>query len=206
MAAAIKIAVFLCLFVSLTTAEEIRACVVLDGAVVHGNLTFVQHNEGGPVSVTGEITGLSPGLHGMHVHEKGDLSGGCGSTGGHFNPEMKNHGSPTSSDRHVGDLGNIQANSIGLAKVAIVDSVISLLPNSKNNIVGRAIVVHAGEDDLGLGGHEDSLSSGHAGARLACGIIGIQSPTTHLASQASTAAPHYLGLTLIIVYISYLSM
>lgn len=58
-----------------------------------------------------------------------------------------------------------------MAKVDIKDSVIDL--EGQHNVIGRAVVVHAGEDDLGKGGHEDSLTTGHAGGRLACGVIGL---------------------------------
>lgn len=77
--------------------------------------------------------------------------------------------------RHAGDEGNIVADNNGIANIDFVDPLVSLIPNSKtgNNIVGRGLVVHALEDDLGLGGNDGSLSTGNAGARLACGVIGI---------------------------------
>lgn len=71
----------------------------------------------------------------------------------------------------MGDLGNIQADASKVAKVSITDKLIAL--EGANNIIGRAVVLHADEDDLGKGGNSDSLTTGHAGARLACGIIGI---------------------------------
>lgn len=60
-----------------------------------------------------EIEGITPGLHGFHIHEKGDLSGGCKSAGGHYNPFGMTHGSRESEERHVGDLGNIEADENG---------------------------------------------------------------------------------------------
>lgn len=83
----------------------------------------------------------------------------------------KNHGAPTAEERHVGDLGNVVADSSGVAKIDFSDNVISL--SGEHCIIGRAVVVHSGEDDLGLGGQSDSLTTGHAGDRLACGVIGI---------------------------------
>lgn len=71
--------------------------------------------------------------------------------------------------RHVGDLGNIRANAQGEASVNIKDSVISL--SGVNSILGRAIVVHSGEDDLGRGNHTLSATTGNAGERWACGVI-----------------------------------
>lgn len=54
---------------------------------VTGNIRIVQSVANGPVTITGTIYGLSEGRHGFHVHEKGDLSEGCLSTGAHFNPD-----------------------------------------------------------------------------------------------------------------------
>lgn len=123
------------------------------------------------MEVTGEITGLSKGLHGFHIHEFGDNTNGCISAGPHFNPDNKDHGAPADSDRHVGDLGNIEAGADGVAKINIKDSVISL--QGRNNVIGRTVVVHADPDDLGKGGHELSKTTGNAGARSACGVIGL---------------------------------
>ena len=88
---------------------------------------------------------------------------------------QKNHGAPNSLERHVGDLGNILTNSDSLpTDVIIHDKIVSLDPNSPANILGLAIVIHSGEDDLGKGGDPSSLKTGNAGSRLACGIIEIQ--------------------------------
>lgn len=73
--------------------------------------------------------------------------------------------------RHVGDLGNCEADKDGIATISFTDKIISL--SGKNSIIGRGVVVHEGEDDLGLGGHDLSSTTGNAGGRLACGIIGI---------------------------------
>ncbi|KAK2576314.1 hypothetical protein KPH14_005678 [Odynerus spinipes] len=158
------------------TAEELIATVHLtphDANVrtVKGDLTITQSVQNGPVKITGKLSGLSEGLHGFHVHEKGDLSEGCTSAGAHFNPENVTHGALEDTIRHVGDLGNIQANAEGEAIVDITDTVISL--SGPNNIVGRALVVHSGEDDLGKGNSTLSLTTGNSGDRWACGVIGI---------------------------------
>jgi len=78
-------------------------------------------------------------MHGFHIHELGDLSNGCMSMGGHFNPGGHNHGAPQDGARHVGDLGNIQAGPDGVANIDIIDSVISL--KGPNSILGRGLVV-----------------------------------------------------------------
>lgn len=86
--------------------------------------------------------------------------------------KQKNHGAPTDEVRHVGDLGNIYAEDNGVAQISITDNIISL--TGRNSIIGRAVVVHSDADDLGRGGFSDSLTTGHAGTRVACGVIGIQ--------------------------------
>ncbi|XP_018320041.1 superoxide dismutase [Cu-Zn]-like [Agrilus planipennis] len=148
-----------------------KAVCVLNGEVVKGTVFFEQADSKAPVKVTGEITGLTKGLHGFHVHEFGDNTNGCISAGAHFNPHNKDHGAPDADVRHVGDLGNVEAGDMGSAKVNITDKLISL--SGEHNIIGRTLVVHADPDDLGVGGHELSKTTGNAGARLACGVIGL---------------------------------
>lgn len=99
------------------------------------------------MNVDGEIKGLAPGKHGFHIHQYGDRTNGCISAGPHFNPYKKTHGEPGDSERHVGDLGNVEVDSSGTCKFSFTDSLISLV--GETNIVGRSLVVHAGEDDLG---------------------------------------------------------
>ena len=77
--------------------------------------------------------------------------------------------------RHVGDLGNIEAGADGKAVYDMEDHLIMIYGDSAN-IVGRSVVVHAGVDDLGKGGNEESLKTGNAGARVACGVIGLSGP------------------------------
>ncbi|KAK6640925.1 hypothetical protein RUM44_012623 [Polyplax serrata] len=124
-----------------------------------------------PVQISGEVNGLTEGKHGFHVHEFGDNTNGCTSAGAHYNPFNKEHGGPDAAVRHVGDLGNIEANSSGAASVKISDKMMSL--TGPYSIIGRTLVVHADPDDLGNGGHELSKTTGNAGARVACGVIGI---------------------------------
>ena len=89
----------------------------------------------------------------------------------HFNPYGKDHGGPEMKNRHVGDLGNIYFDKKGEAKYSFQDDYIKLR-GTKSNIIGRSVVIHADRDDLGLGGHKDSLTTGHAGARITCAVIG----------------------------------
>ncbi|KAJ4955507.1 hypothetical protein NE237_012290 [Protea cynaroides] len=150
----------------------VKAVAVLSSSEgVNGTIYFVQEGDG-PTTVTGSVSGLKPGHHGFHVHALGDTTNGCMSTGPHFNPGGKEHGAPDDEIRHAGDLGNITAGEDGTVTVNISDSQIPLC--GPNSIIGRAVVVHADPDDLGKGGHELSKTTGNAGGRVACGIIGLQ--------------------------------
>ncbi|KAK0219195.1 superoxide dismutase [Armillaria fumosa] len=141
---------------------------------VKGTVIFQQSSTDGPVHITGSIEGLDPSsLRGFHVHTSGNLTGGCDSTGEHWNPFNTTHGGlqDPKDKRHVGDLGNVQTDANGAATLDITDDIMSL--NGPLSIVGRAIVVHAGTDDLGKGGTPLSLVNGNSGARVSCGVIGL---------------------------------
>ncbi|KAF0292514.1 Superoxide dismutase [Cu-Zn] [Amphibalanus amphitrite] len=141
------------------------------GGNVRGTIMFERMDDADDsIMVTGTVSGLSAGKHGFHVHQVGSTADGCKAAKGHFNPFERDHGAPTAENRHVGDLGNIDADATLTANVNIKDSMIKFAGDA--NILGRAIVIHAGEDDLGLGGEADSKTTGHAGARLACCVIG----------------------------------
>uniref|UniRef100_A0AC35THE3 Superoxide dismutase [Cu-Zn] n=1 Tax=Rhabditophanes sp. KR3021 TaxID=114890 RepID=A0AC35THE3_9BILA len=151
-----------------------RAVAVLKGEVVQGVVHFAQEKEGDQTKITGEIKGLTPGQHGFHVHQYGDSTNGCISAGPHFNPFGKTHGGPTDTVRHVGDLGNVTADDQGVAKFEINDSLVQL--HGEHSVIGRSLVIHAGVDDLGKGlaeKQEESLKTGNAGARSACGVIAL---------------------------------
>ena len=81
------------------------------------------------------------------------------------------HAGPSDIKRHVGDLGNVNTDASGVALVQITDTIISL--QGPHSIIGRAFVVHEKADDLGRGGNNGSLTTGNAGGRLACGLVGI---------------------------------
>jgi superoxide dismutase, Cu-Zn family len=144
-------------------------CVVqaLGGSKVAGKVIFTQMREG--VEVNAELTGLTPGEHGFHVHEFGDCSMADGTcAGAHFNPTGAPHGGPDDAQRHAGDLGNVKADASGKATYKRVDKMLAL--NGPNSIIGRSIIVHAAPDDL------KTQPSGNAGARVGCGVIGIADP------------------------------
>jgi Cu-Zn family superoxide dismutase len=139
------------------------------GNIVLGEITMEQESEAANCTITYRVTGLTPGLHGFHIHEKADFSDGCKSAGPHYNPFGKNHGGPDDEERHIGDLGNITANAEGVAEGTISDHLIKL--SGEYSVIGRSFMVHADPDDLGKGGHDLSLTTGNAGARVACGEI-----------------------------------
>lgn len=141
---------------------------------VCGTVTFqCPDNFNGLTEITYSISNLSPGKHALHVHEFAVGTGGddsCLSAGAHWNPMGNNHGSNLDSQRHVGDLGNILADDKGLAE----GTLLALVPlRGDEGIRGKSVVVHAGTDDLGLGGDDGSRGVGNAGDRTACGTIDI---------------------------------
>jgi Cu-Zn family superoxide dismutase len=150
-------------------AEKAAVCVPLIGGN-SGAIGTIEFSDAGAAGVRakGTLTGLTPGQHGWHIHQLGNTSSGCASTGGHYNPKNFTHGAPSDVVRHAGDLGNLVADSNGVAIIDITDKHIAIA-----SIVGRAVVVHVGVDDLGKGGHVDSLKTGNAGGRFACGVIGL---------------------------------
>ncbi len=101
------------------------------------------------VRITGELRNLTPGLHSLHIHQFGDITNGVAGLGAHFNPTNKPHGGPEDKERHVGDLGNINASEEGVAKIDLTDKVIRL--NGPFSIIGRSVAVDTEPDDLGTG-------------------------------------------------------
>lgn len=137
---------------------------------VSGELVFTQIVPNGPVTIEGNITGLSAGLHGVHVHQLGSIKDDCKAIGPHFIAYYGRHGGPRDHIRHVGDLGNIKAEEGETLNVKIVDHLISLA--GPRSIVGRSLAITKGEDDYGRAGTEDSALTGTSGPAVSCGIIG----------------------------------
>lgn len=132
---------------------------------VSGTVLFEQAD--GAVKVTAKIGGLSPNSkHAIHVHDLGDITAADGtSAGGHYNPEGHDHGLPHSEVRHAGDFGNLETDGDGNATlVLMVDNI--TLTGAKNPVIGRAMIIHAKEDDGGQ-------PTGNAGDRIAMGVIGV---------------------------------
>jgi Cu-Zn family superoxide dismutase len=133
-----------------------------EGNETSGSVTFEQID--GTVKISAQLSGLAPGKHGFHIHATGDCSAPDGtSAGGHFNPGNTEHGAPDSPTHHTGDLGNIEADANGDVDFQMTVDYISLL-EGPNSVSGKAVIVHAAEDDFGQ-------PTGNAGPRLACGVI-----------------------------------
>ncbi|CAH3887337.1 unnamed protein product [Pieris brassicae] len=136
---------------------------------VTGELVFRQVVPNGPVVIEGNVTGLTAGLHGLHIHQSGAVKENCQDIGPHFIAYYGRHGGPRDNIRHVGDLGNIKAEE-EILNVKIIDHLISLA--GPRSIVGRSIAISKSEDDYGRSSTEDSALTGTSGPAIACGVIG----------------------------------
>jgi superoxide dismutase, Cu-Zn family len=149
------------------TAEITKAVAVITptaSSKVAGMVVFVKADKG--VKITVDVTGLTPGKHGFHIHEFGDCSAAdYTSAGPHFMMAGESHGAPDASMSHNGDMGNLEADATGKAHLELTDPNVSF--SGATSIIGRAIVIHDKEDDL------KTQPTGNSGARIACATIGI---------------------------------
>jgi superoxide dismutase, Cu-Zn family len=161
---------FALLGASALAGEPTKAIAVLHptaGNKVEGTVTFTK--SGDVIKIVADVIGLTPGKHGFHIHEFGDCSSTDGkSAGGHFNPDNNPHAGHDADKRHEGDMGNIEADSSGKAHLELTDKIMTM--SGKHSIIGRGVIVHEKADDL------HSQPTGNAGARVACGVIGIAKP------------------------------
>lgn len=145
------------------------------GPRLSGYVYFEQQSAHKPVIIWASVSnGLVPHKeHAFHIHEYGDARDGCASMGGHYNPYSKAHGSWVhhGTERHVGDLLNNlpAANDRGGTRVRFSDPLVTLF--GTDSVYGCSVVIHEGTDDLGMGGTEESLTTGSAGKRIACAPI-----------------------------------
>jgi len=142
------------------------------GSDASGTVYF-NTTQGGKIRMVAELSGLSPNsFHGFHIHEYGDTTAPDGTAaGGHYNPEGHEHGAPGMGDHHAGDFGNVESDAMGNARKEMTVDFITI-DGSENPILGRGLILHAGEDDL------VSQPTGAAGARIAQGVIGVAHPET----------------------------
>ena len=143
---------------------------------VSGTVTFTESPDG--VKVVADIARIAPGMHGLHLHELGDCSAeDFKSTGGHFNPTDAPHGAPTDEMRHAGDFGNIEIGEDGAGRLELTTTMLTVA-EGPNTVVGRAVILHDGEDDL------VSQPTGAAGGRIGCGVVMLEGEVLEEAAEA----------------------
>jgi len=157
-----------CAAVAVARADDITKGIVTleskSGSHVSGTIIFSK--AGDDVEAMGDIQGLTPGKHGLHIHEKGDCSAAdAASAGGHFNPTQKHHGGPEGDARHSGDLGNIEADANGKAHLDDTIAGLTIGDGGNHDVIGHSVVIHAKEDDM------KTDPSGNSGGRVAAGAI-----------------------------------
>ena len=163
---------FLTFLISITISHgkpKLAICVLTadNNSTLYGNVTFSQANGSEILRVDYNIQNIT-GIRAFHIHENGNITGGCLTTGGHYNPTNTTHGAPTDSIKHVGDFGNLEATNTQIKKTDFYNQTSLYWVNS---IINRACVIHANPDDLGLGDNANSLLNGNAGTRIGCGIL-----------------------------------
>ena len=132
---------------------------------VNGSGIFSKKN--GQVTFTANFTGLKPGIHAIHIHEKSDCSAADGSSaGGHWNPTFKKHGKLGEGEAHKGDIGNFTTDEFGNGTISFTTSEWCIgCEDVTKDIVGKGLIVHQGPDDF------ISQPAGNSGARVACSAI-----------------------------------
>jgi Cu-Zn family superoxide dismutase len=123
----------------------------------------------GSVAVDVNLTNVPAGVHGFHIHDKGDCGDNGNAAGGHFNPGASAHGAPTAPSHHAGDFGNVTADASGNVKTKFTTRAVTVSPSS-SSAVGHAIILHGNPDDL------TTQPTGNAGPRIACGVVTLVTP------------------------------
>ncbi|CAH8541513.1 unnamed protein product [Schistosoma bovis] len=140
------------------------------GPQYSGTVYFTKH--GSSLTVTGYLSGFPRNKWlGVHIHEYGALGNGCNDAGPHFNPFNSDHGGLTGSPRHPGDFGNHYVDQNGILTLDFDVDISSI--TKFNGFLGRALVIHEKEDDLGRMGDDGSRKTGNSGKRLTCAVVGV---------------------------------
>lgn len=132
------------------------------GTNTQGTANFMQ--KGKMVEMDLNVYKLTPGIHAVHIHEKGDCSAtDASSAGGHWNPSNNDHGKWGTEHFHMGDIGNLVADKDGTARIVFkTDKWCLGCSDESKNILGKAIVIHAAKDDF------KTQPTGNAGGRVGC--------------------------------------
>ncbi len=135
-------------------------------STAQGTVQFHEKADGA-VEVEVKLTGVPPGVHGFHVHDKGDCGDNGNAAGGHFNPMGTPHAGPATATHHAGDFGNVTAGANGEVRTRFTTRSITVSEGSAS-AVGHAVILHANPDDL------MTQPTGNAGGRIACGVVTLQ--------------------------------
>src|SRR6476646_9170588 len=134
----------------------------ISGSTATGMVHFKELTDGS-VDVSADLTNVPAGVHGFHVHDKGDCSDNGNAAGGHFNPTNMPHAAPDAQSHHAGDFGNVTAESNGEVHTKFNTRSITV-HDGVASVVGHAVILHGNPDDL------TTQPSGNAGPRIACGV------------------------------------
>jgi Cu-Zn family superoxide dismutase len=143
----------------------------ISGSHAQGTVHFQELGDGS-VDVQVDITSVPPGVHGFHVHDKGDCSDNGNAAGGHFNPLNMPHAGPDAQSHHAGDFGNVNADANGEVHTHFNTRSITVRAGT-TSVIGHAVILHANPDDL------TTQPSGNAGPRIACGVANEMAGSMH---------------------------
>jgi len=138
-----------------------------EGQTAKGTVHFQDIGDG-TTEVIVDLTGVPPGVHGFHVHEKGDCGNNGVAAGPHFNPTNMVHGDPNAQSHHAGDFGNVTADANGEVHTRM-ETHSATVKEGATSVIGHAVVLHGNPDDL------VSQPAGNAGPRIACGVVTLMS-------------------------------
>jgi superoxide dismutase, Cu-Zn family len=146
------------------TSAAIAKIEAKSGSQVAGEAAFSAR--GGKVTMTVKLTGLAPGTHAIHLHEKGDCSDPeAKAAGPHWNPSSEAHGQWGHGAFHHGDIGNLEADAKGEATLTVTTDLWTIGGPAASDVIGRAVVVHEKADDF------QTQPTGNAGGRIGCGVV-----------------------------------